>query len=715
MRPMAEADAAPQQNCPNCGTEVEVGALEPLARVECPQCGEKFRVERAFDNFVVVESLGIGGMGAVYKARDTRLERFVALKLLRKELSADPTEAARLEQEARMTASVNHPNVIQVYSSGSAHGQIYLVMELVDHGSLDDLMAQQTRVPEAQVLQTGIQVARGLQAAHEKGLIHRDVKPANILFADAETAKIGDFGLAGVAEHESEGLRQIWGTPYYVAPERLNNEPEDFRSDIFSLGATLFHAVAGKPPMEGETTSAAELRELKEHPPDLREVAPDVTRETARVINRMLSPDPSGRFDSYRELVEELMRASDVVSGTGHKSRVPFLVGIGLVLLLAMAAGVLILRQRSTPPTLSATVSPPVAEEAAQMERRFEEARRLIIGGKYDQAMTALTKLAIDSGHRQPVQNWSRLHIGLVALLQRKTGPARDAFQQVERVGMFSNAKGDEELARFFLETSRALAAPGLARADTSEVNGKVQALALLLFGLKDWQLSEFGEAAGLLERFVKSEPPNEWKWIGDYKAIAQKYLSDYRLYAEWKRKPPDLMALATLKSGLQTRGALSDALNEEEKRLKSEQATREKEERQIQAQAFANDRTRYLNEWKKRLINDLKTGAFRGEVAVGASKFQGVSGASEQEITLRVGEYGGAAFGWDKFSPSVLLGISKSFIKADAPDAAEREWLVAVYAASTNQIEEAKALADSAAKARPEYEPLRTAMLSGE
>ncbi|MDQ6622043.1 MAG: protein kinase, partial [Verrucomicrobiota bacterium] len=218
-KPMPASDDAPQQNCPACGATVNVADLEPLARVACPQCGEKFRVERAFDNFVLVETLGVGGMGSVYKARDTRLERFVALKLLRRELSADPVEAARLEQEARTTAAVNHPNVIQVYSSGSAHGQIYLVMELVDHGSLDDLMAQHARLPERQVLSAGIQVARGLQAAHERGLIHRDVKPANILFSNTQTAKIGDFGLAVVAEHAAEARSEIWGTPYYVAPE----------------------------------------------------------------------------------------------------------------------------------------------------------------------------------------------------------------------------------------------------------------------------------------------------------------------------------------------------------------------------------------------------------------------------------------------------------------------------------------------------------------
>src|SRR2546421_8209997 len=282
---------ASSQSCPGCGLLIDVSQEEPLAKVACPECGEKFRVERAFDNFALLETLGVGGMGSVYKARDTRLNRFVALKLLRPELSAGPAEIQRCEHEARPPAAVNDRDVVQVFSSGSDHGQFYLVMEPVDQGSLDDRMAEQGRVSEAQVLDTGIQVARGLRAAHEKGLIHRDVKPGNILFADEDTAKIGDFGLAVAAEQNAEAQNEIWGTPYYVAPERLNNEPEDFRSDLYSLGATLYHALAGRPPFEGETNSATALRDLKNNPLSLGVAAPDLRRDTVRVIDRMIAPD----------------------------------------------------------------------------------------------------------------------------------------------------------------------------------------------------------------------------------------------------------------------------------------------------------------------------------------------------------------------------------------------------------------------------------------
>lgn len=297
------------QTCSGCGTTVDTTAAEPLARIACPTCGKKIRVERTFDHFAVVETLGVGGMGTVYKAQDMQLDRFVALKLLRRDLGGEEDYKARLQQEARIAAAVNHPYVIQVFDSGTDHGQFYVVMELVDHGSLDDLMALQPQLPEQRVLEIGIQVAKGLRAAHRRGLIHRDVKPANILFVDEHAAKIGDFGLASTATQRWAIGGVVWGTPEYVAPERLNNDPEDFRSDIYSLGATLFHAIAGKPPIEASTNSATALLESKQRPLDLQTMAPDVSAATVEVLQRMVAADPAQRFSSYDDLVAELERA----------------------------------------------------------------------------------------------------------------------------------------------------------------------------------------------------------------------------------------------------------------------------------------------------------------------------------------------------------------------------------------------------------------------
>ena len=315
--------------CWHCGAVLDAGGSEPLLRVVC-HCGQKHLLQRTFDHFVPVETLGVGGMGTVYKARDTQLERFVALKLLRKDLSSEADHDAQLQQEARIAASVNHPNVVQIFGLGTDHGRFYVVMELLDHGSLDDLIESQRRVPEHQVLDIGIQIARGLRAAHRKGLIHRDVKPANILFVDEQAAKIGDFGLAAFATQQSQNAgndHMVWGTPAYVAPERLCNQPEDVRSDIYSLGATLFHAVAGNTPIESSTNAATELYALKQHPSELRAIAPKVSGPTARVLHRMIAPDPNERFSLYDELLEELdaaRRALEIRDARRQSSRWPF-------------------------------------------------------------------------------------------------------------------------------------------------------------------------------------------------------------------------------------------------------------------------------------------------------------------------------------------------------------------------------------------------------
>ena len=135
-----ESSASALQTCPACGASIDTTGAEPLARVECPNCGEKVRADRKFDHFVILETVGIGGMGTVYKARDTLLDRFVALKLLRKDLEGGLDSTAELRQEARAAAAVNHPNIVQVFSSGTDHGQFYLVMKLVERGSLDDFI-----------------------------------------------------------------------------------------------------------------------------------------------------------------------------------------------------------------------------------------------------------------------------------------------------------------------------------------------------------------------------------------------------------------------------------------------------------------------------------------------------------------------------------------------------------------------------------------------
>ncbi len=544
------------QACPNCATLVDISEQEPLARFDCPNCGAPMRASRKYNHFSIVEHLGTGGMGSVYKALDRNLNRLVALKLLRKELSADESYVTKLEDEARITASINHPFVVKVFSFGSDNGQYYIAMELVDKGSLDDLMQLQHRIAELQVLQVGLQVASGLQAAHEKGLIHRDVKPGNILFADAHTAKITDFGLALLAEHEADARGEIWGTPYYIAPEKLNNEPEDFRSDIYSLGGTLFHAVAGRPPFEAETASLVALKHLKSRAVSLQAFAPDVSGETAYVINRMLHKDPNQRYKSYGELTDHFRYAIDQLNANAGKPRAARervvvesqsnVAGILtlVLLLLIVAAGVaaFVFRDRffgegtrpgvgvgSTVSTQAVTADTKVTPTAA-----YEAARHQIVEEKYADAQESFRTLLQQKNLPRPLADWARLHLGMCGLLNHQEVDARATFAELQKAGMYSTEGNHLDEANFFVETGRILAddQPVPASVIKSWNRNTFEAMTLLLFGLKDWERGEYQDADAFFQAFLDGKPGNPYQWIGDYGPVARKAVHDFALYA---------------------------------------------------------------------------------------------------------------------------------------------------------------------------------------
>ena len=713
------------QTCPACGTSIDTTGAEPLARIACPKCSEKVRVERSFNNFALVETLGIGGMGTVYKAHDTQLDRFVALKLLRKDLGGGIDQTAHLRQEARVAASVNHPNVIQVFSSGIDHDQFYLVMELVDHGSLDDFIEQRKRLSEKQVLDTGIQVAKGLRAAQAKGLIHRDVKPANILFADEHTVKIGDFGLAGVTAEKAETRDEIWGTPYYVAPERLNNEPEDFRSDIYSLGATLFHAAAGKAPIEGEANSAVALRELKKKPLDLRRLAPDVSVATARVLHRMIAPNPAHRFSSYDQLVAELEHAQRALTGkedvelvdTRHSRRSLFWFCALLLLILAVIVALVFTHKSRPAAPVSSVPSRAPAIPTSELERQFNDARRELLGGKHKVAQAAFARIATGAKNRQPLYDWVRLNEGLSGLIGREQSQARQAFQEVEKAGQTGFKKEDVNLAEFFAATAKKMSAPGTVSASTTERSDNFKTFGLLLFALKDISQTDVNHATQLLEQFISAQPRENFAWIADYKPLAQKYLDDCRLYTAWKNQPPgndpaaNLEKVRAIKKQLKTHSAISDEINSQEKNLTNRVTERQRTETAARdqkgkkpPQQFQQKKAQWLSDWKGRLIDDLNQRHLSGAIVdLNGAKYTGIESATPDKLTMNV-PYGTVEIGWGKLAPKTLLVISTSFIQPNASDAADREWLSAVFASETGQTAAARQLAEAAAKAKSEY-----------
>ncbi len=537
MRAMSGTDVFVQP-CPACGAEVDLSGIEPLSRTECPVCHADFRVQPVFDNFQVIESLGAGGMGSVYKARDLQLGRLVALKVLRREAETSGDQVAQLRQEARVTASINHPNVVRVYSSGTALGQFYIVMELVEGGSLDDAIEERKQLTEDEVLAWGIALARGLEAAHAAGLIHRDVKPANILFADATTPKLVDFGLAGLAEPGSGGENEIWGTPYYVAPERLHHQPEDHRSDIYSLGATLYHALAGRPPIEGETNSAGKLRELKEHPVDLGLVAPEASPGTVAAINRTLRPDPAERPSTYDELVGELKAAQRALGEARmeaaqrlHRRRRRLLIGVAVLLLLLLGGGIgFFLFSRAAE---QKRVAAAAREEAlAPLRAVYEQARSHLLAGELEKARDQFNRLAADPAMAQPLLNYIRLQEALLGYLSRRPADVQVAVSLLKEEAIYSLERAEETRAEFFLRTAELLdASPPISLTQAGAVPGEETSFALLLLGLHAAEAKEFGNARALLERFESSAGGQAPSWIAEYRPMARRYLHDLKLW----------------------------------------------------------------------------------------------------------------------------------------------------------------------------------------
>jgi serine/threonine protein kinase len=263
-----------------------------------------------FGNYQMERELGRGGMGTVHLAKDTGLNRKVALKILRSDLGQDLGFSKKFLEEVEITASLAHPNIIRVFTLGEQEGRLYLVMEHLDEPSMEQRMEKHGKLPERDVLEIGIGIASALQFAHEEtGLIHRDIKPGNILFGRGKIPKLADFGLAAGARSALQQQDEIWGTPYYVSPERLLRQPEDIRSDIYSLGATLYHALAGRPPFEAETAEEVARRHISDRPPPLRSFCPHAQEQTVFTLDKCLNKDPEARWSNYEDFIRQMADA----------------------------------------------------------------------------------------------------------------------------------------------------------------------------------------------------------------------------------------------------------------------------------------------------------------------------------------------------------------------------------------------------------------------
>jgi serine/threonine-protein kinase len=260
------------------------------------------------DRYELEELLGTGGMSSVFLARDAQLDRRVAVKILHQRYMDDPEYVQRFRSEARAVARLSHPNIVTVIDRGEDDGRQYIVFEHVDGENLKELVQRTGRLPVRRAVELALAVADGLAFAHTRGLVHRDVKPQNVLLSREGDVKVTDFGIARSldVEHGVTQTGTVLGTGEYLAPEQASGQPVSPATDVYSLGVVLWELLVGDVPFTGENFVAVALRHVNEPPPDLRKLRPDVSPRLAAAVERALAKDPARRFPSMAALAAEL-------------------------------------------------------------------------------------------------------------------------------------------------------------------------------------------------------------------------------------------------------------------------------------------------------------------------------------------------------------------------------------------------------------------------
>ena len=271
-------------------------------------------IGRTVSHYRIVGKLGVGGMGVVYDAEDERLPRRVALKFLSEELADDPDATRRLEREAHTVALLNHPHICTIYEIDRHDGRPFIAMERLHGANLKATMAKRT-LQTAEILDVALQVTEALEAAHQMGVIHRDIKPGNIFIGTNGQVKVLDFGLARRLPTESSDTSvngstipgRPMGTANYMAPERILQLPLDPRCDLFSLGVVIYEMATGRLPFAGTSPSETVTNILESEPRSLTELSPDRPRELERLVNRLLAKRAEDRYHSASELRRDLI------------------------------------------------------------------------------------------------------------------------------------------------------------------------------------------------------------------------------------------------------------------------------------------------------------------------------------------------------------------------------------------------------------------------
>jgi eukaryotic-like serine/threonine-protein kinase len=313
---------------------------------------------RQVGRYRVQSRLGRGGMATVYRAHDPSIGRDVAIKFLHPSMSEDTECRVRFLRESRAAGGLSHPNIVVVHDVGEIEGRPYMAMELVNGTTLSDLLEKTKTLPVRDVVAIGLQLAQALEYAHSRGIVHRDIKPGNImLLADGQSIKVADFGIAHIEDGSGEQrtmVGAVLGTPQYMSPEQTRGDKIDGRSDLFSVGIVLYQMLAGERPFRGESLVAVATKIASEEPTALSQKRPGLPASLRRVVDRCLAKAPAQRYQSGQELADALRKVQTEIDDSARESskkrlvplRVKWAATMGLIVAMVMGLTTAIVTQR---------------------------------------------------------------------------------------------------------------------------------------------------------------------------------------------------------------------------------------------------------------------------------------------------------------------------------------------------------------------------------
>ena len=267
------------------------------------------------DRYELLEQIGSGGMAVVYRAMDNRLNRYVAVKIMRQELASNGKFRHRFQTESQAIAMLNHPNIVNVFDVSHSDSVEYIVMELVNGQTLKQYMRAQGRLGTRQMLNFSLQIAKALGHAHSKGIVHRDIKPQNILLVEDGTIKVADFGIADLQSEVPDVENEAIGSVHYISPEQARGLPVDARSDLYSLGIVMYEMLSGQLPFDGDDDRAIALKHLSAVPTSLREIDPKIPEELEAIVMKAMAPYLEERYQTADALIEDLEKFRKTISG----------------------------------------------------------------------------------------------------------------------------------------------------------------------------------------------------------------------------------------------------------------------------------------------------------------------------------------------------------------------------------------------------------------